>query len=136
LCVGHEKISSRTWIFPKNKFINKIRAILLRSFLRPLAVVAALTALAAYATIMLRGPQGLSALEEKRQEIRTLEEQNADLERDIEAKRQRIELLKNDPHTQELEIRKRLHKQRPDETEFILPGRPAAQTAAQPGTSR
>jgi cell division protein FtsB len=93
----------------------------LRSLLRPLAALAALVGLAAYATIMLRGPQGLSALEEKQREIRMLEEQNADLRRDIELKKQRIERLKNDPHTQELEIRKRLHKQHPGETQFILP---------------
>lgn len=94
---------------------------MLRSFLRPLAVVAALAGLAAYATITLRGPQGVSALEQRRHEIRVLEEQNADLMRDIAAKKQRIEHLSDDPHTQELEIRKRLHKQRAGETQFILP---------------
>ncbi|MGH9582274.1 MAG: FtsB family cell division protein [Bryobacteraceae bacterium] len=94
-----------------------------RSFLRPLAVVAAFAGLAAYATIMLRGPQGLSVLEQKRHQIRVLEVQNADLARDIQAKKQRIERLKDDPATQELEIRKRLHMQREGETEFILPRR-------------
>ncbi|HZS53697.1 MAG TPA: septum formation initiator family protein [Bryobacteraceae bacterium] len=81
-------------------------------------MIAALAGLAAYATIMLRGPQGVSALEEKRREIRTLEEQNANLRRDIEAKKLRIERLKNDPGTQEVEIEKRLGKVRPGVTEF------------------
>ena len=97
---------------------------MLRSILRPLAALAALAGLAAYATIMLRGPQGLSALAEKRREVRELEEKNANLMRDIELKRQRIERLKHDRSAQELEIRKRLKLQRPGETSFVLPDQP------------
>lgn len=92
-----------------------------RNFLRPLAAVAALTGLSAYATIMLRGPQGVTALQEKRQEVRTLEEQNANLQRDIDAKKLRIERLKHDKSTQELEVRKRLKMDFPGNTTFILP---------------
>ena len=105
------------------------------SILRPLAAIAALVALGAYATIMLRGPQGLNALTEKHHEIQTLEEQNADLQRDINAKKERIEKLKHDASTQELEIRKRLKMQREGETQFVLPtqpSHPAANEAAQP----
>lgn len=86
--------------------------------LRPIAIIAALVCLAAYATIMLRGPQGLSALAEKRREIRALEEENANLRRDIEAKKLRIERLKNDPGTQQVEVEKRLGKVLPGATEF------------------
>ena len=68
---------------------------MLRSVLRPIAAVAALVGLAAYATIMLRGPQGLSALAEKRHQIQLLEEENANLARDIEVKKQRIQRLEN-----------------------------------------
>ena len=91
---------------------------MLRSLLRPLTFLAVLAALAAYATITLRGPQGLSALAERRREIRALEEQNANLRRDIEAKKLRIERLKSDPGTQEVEVQKRLGKVRPGATEF------------------
>ena len=77
-----------------------------RSFLRPIAALATLAGLAAYATIMLRGPQGLSALAEKRRQIRLLEEENANLARDVEAKKKLIQRLKNDPATQELELQK------------------------------
>ena len=77
-----------------------------RSFLRPIAALATLAGLAAYATIMLRGPQGLSALAEKRKQIRMLEEENANLARDVDAKKKLIERLKNDPGTQELELQK------------------------------
>ena len=97
---------------------------MLRSILRPVAILAALAGLAAYATIMWRGPQGLSALAEKRREVRALEEENANLARDNEAKKQRIERLKHDRSTQELEIRKRLKLQHPGETSFVLPNVP------------
>jgi cell division protein FtsB len=94
----------------------------LRQYLRPVAALAALIGLASYATIMLRGPQGVAALTEKRREIRELEERNATLQRDIEAKRQRIERLKSDPATQELELEKLglVHK---DDTQFKISGR-------------
>ncbi len=97
---------------------------MLRSILRPIAVIAALAGLAAYATIMLRGPQGLSALSEKQDEIRRLELENANLRRDNEKKKHRIESLKHDPSVQELEIRKRLKLQRHGETSFVLPEQP------------
>ena len=69
---------------------------------------------------MLRGPQGLSALEEKRRQIRMLEGENANLLRDIEAKKQRIERLKNDPKTQEVEIEKRLGRVHSGDTQFKI----------------
>jgi cell division protein FtsB len=77
-----------------------------RSYLRPIAALATLTALAAYAVIMLRGPQGLSALSEKQKQIRVLEEDNANLAREVEARKQHIKRLESDPSTQVLELRK------------------------------
>ena len=75
-----------------------------RSFLRPVAALAALSGLAAYATIMLRGPQGLNALAEKHREIRLLQEQNDRLSHENEMKKLRIERLQSDPSTQEVEL--------------------------------
>jgi cell division protein FtsB len=72
---------------------------------------------------MLKGPQGLSALTEKHHEISVLEEQNADLQRDIDTKRQRIDRLKHDSNEQELEVRKRLKMGKEGEMHFILPER-------------
>ncbi len=69
----------------------------------------------AYATIVLRGPQGLTALNEKRALARALEAQNADLRHEVEAKSKRVEKLQNDPET---EIRRRLGVQKVDETTF------------------
>ena len=99
-------------------------------YLKPLVVGAALAGLAAYATIMLRGPQGISALSEKRHEIQMLEEQNADLQRDIDAKRERIQKLKTDPATQELELEKLglVHK---DDTQFKVTGQHLARDSAE-----
>lgn len=79
---------------------------MLRSFLRPVAALAALSGLAAYATIMLRGPQGLDALGEKHHEIRMLQEQNDRLAHEIEMKKARIERLQSDPSTQEVELQR------------------------------
>ena len=94
---------------------------LLGSILRPVAAIAALAGLAAYATIMLRGPQGLSALSEKHHQIRSIEEQNANLTRDIEAKKELIQRLKTDPSAQELEVEKRLGRVHPGDTQFKVP---------------
>ncbi len=101
------------------------------TLLRPIAAVAALAGLAGYATIMLRGPQGLSALTEKHQQIRALEEENANLQRDIDAKRERIDHLKHDANTQEIEVRKRTKKQREGETKFVLPDAPSSNHSPQ-----
>jgi cell division protein FtsB len=73
---------------------------------------------------MLRGPQGIEALRAKHREIQLLEEQNADLQRDLQAKQARIERLKHDADAQELEIRKRLKMQREGDTQFVLPDQP------------
>ena len=72
----------------------------------------------------LRGPQGLPALREKWDEIRQLEEENANLQRENDYRRDRIKKLESSPSEQELEIRKKLKLLRPGETSFILPEQP------------
>ena len=74
-----------------------------------------------YTFIAFRGPQGIPTLMEKRKEITQLQEQNADLTREIAQKRDRIERLKHSKTEQDLEIRKQLKLQRPGDTIFILP---------------
>lgn len=98
------------------------------SMLRILAAIAALAGLAAYATIMLRGPQGLSALEEKHRQIRVLEEQNANIQRDIDAKKHRIDSLTSDPSAQALAVEKEQRKLHAGETRFDTPGQRVAPT--------
>jgi cell division protein FtsB len=94
---------------------------MLRQYLRPLAAFAALTGLAAYATIMFRAPEGFKAWEEKRAHIQALEEQNAQIQRDIDREKQRIEKLKSDPGTQQVELEKLGLVHRAD-TQFKIAG--------------
>jgi cell division protein FtsB len=79
-----------------------------------------------YGYLALRGPQGIPALREKWREIRTLEEDNANLQRENQYRRDRIKKLEENPSAQELEIRKKLKLVRPGETSFILPDQPKA----------
>lgn len=55
-----------------------------------------------------------------------LEEENANLLRDIEAKKQHIERLKNDPKTQEVEIEKRLGRIHSGDMQFKIPEQSSA----------
>lgn len=93
----------------------------MKSWLRTATILGALTLIGAYGVVALRGPQGVPALLEKQHEIRKLQEQNANLAREIQYKRQRIERLKHSPSEQEMEIRKQFKMLRPGETTFILP---------------
>jgi len=87
---------------------------------------------AAYGYYTLRSPQGLPALREKWTEIRTMEEDNAALQRENDYRRKRIEKLESNPAEQELEIRKKLKLLRPGETSFILPDQPKPAVPAPP----
>jgi len=88
--------------------------------------------IAVFAVIALRGPQGIPALMEKRREIRLLQEQNADLQKENERKRDRIVRLNESQAEQELEIRNRLKLLRKGETSFILPEPAPEQPKATP----
>jgi cell division protein FtsB len=76
---------------------------------------------------MLRGPQGIGALGEKRKTVRQLEEENATLLKEIEDQKKLIEKLKTDPGTQERVIRERTGKTRPGDTSFVVTDQPKKQ---------
>lgn len=97
-----------------------------RSVLRPIVFLCGLIALAAYAAIMLRGPQGVAALEDKRKTVRQLENQNATLQKEIDDDKKLIDKLQHDPATQERYVRERTGKTRPGDTSFLVPEQPAA----------
>ncbi len=78
----------------------------------------------AYGLMELRGPQGIPALRQKWTEIRKQEEENANLQRENDYRRDRIRKLEGNASEQELEIRKKLKLLRPGETSFILPEQP------------
>ena len=88
---------------------------------RRVAYAAVFVLIAAYGWMALKGPQGLQALLAKHREIRQLQEQNIQLTRENELRRERIRRLKDSPSEQQMEIRKQLKLQRPGETTFILP---------------
>ena len=90
----------------------------MKSSVAKLGYAVAVLIAASYAFVTLRG--GIPALIQKQREIRTLEKQNADLAREIEFRRERIERLREDESEQELEIRHRLKLVRPGEKVFIL----------------
>ena len=95
------------------------------SSVRRVLILIAFALIGAYGLYELRGPQGLPALREKWDEIRQLEEENANLQRENDYRRDRIKKLESSPSEQELEIRKKLKLLRPGETSFILPDQPA-----------
>lgn len=90
----------------------------MRSRVAKISYTIAVIVAASYALVTLHG--GVPALIEKRKEIRALEKENADLNRDIEFRRTRIQRLRGDESAQELEIRQRLKLVRPGEKVFIL----------------
>jgi cell division protein FtsB len=89
-----------------------------------LAYSLALVLVATYAYLTLHGSHGLSALYEKRAQIRQLEKRNASLAQEIERRREHIHRLAENPAEQELEIRERLKLAHPNEKIYII-GEPA-----------
>lgn len=92
----------------------------MRSSVAKVCYATAVLVAASYAFVTLHGPQGIPALIQKQKQIQLLEKENADLARDIEARRERIKRLREDESAQELEIRQRLKLVRPGEKVFIL----------------
>ena len=83
-----------------------------------------------YGLVALLGPQGVSALLDKRHEVRRLEEENAAKAAENERRKERIRRLERNSTEQEMEIRKQLKLLRPGETTFILPDPPKGNAAA------
>lgn len=104
--------------------------------LRRFGIGVAFVLVAVYAVVVLRGPQGIPALLEKRRGVRDLQDQNATLAQENQRKKERIQRLKDNPSEQELEIRKQLKLLRPGETSFILPEAPAKDAAPAPSPAQ
>jgi cell division protein FtsB len=100
--------------------------------IRRVAVLIVFVLVGVYGYLSLRGPQGVPALMDKWREIRQLEEENANLQRENDYRRDRIKKLQESPSEQELEIRKQLKLLRPGETSFILPDQPKQATEPSP----
>ncbi|HTC90729.1 MAG TPA: septum formation initiator family protein [Bryobacteraceae bacterium] len=91
------------------------------SSVRRVVILVVFALIGAFGLAELRGPQGLPALRGKWNEIRQFEEENANLQRENDYRRDRIKKLESNPSAQELEIRQKLKLLRPGETSFILP---------------
>jgi cell division protein FtsB len=83
------------------------------------AYVFALLLVAGYAYVTLRGPKGVQALFDKQAQIRQMEKHNAELDKEIERRREHIKRLSDNPSAQELEIKDRLKFVHPNEKVFI-----------------
>jgi cell division protein FtsB len=68
---------------------------------------------------------------DRRQEIRTLQEKNAAMAREVDRRRDRIRRLTESTSEQDMEIRKQLKLLKPGETSFILPEAPSADDSKQ-----
>ena len=108
----------------KRKLEALIRTLSLRLRIRRAGYLIAFALIVVYGLVALRGPQGVSALLDKRQEVRQLEEQNAAKAAENERRRERIRRLEESSTEQEMEIRKQLKLLRPGETTFLLPDSP------------
>ncbi len=73
-----------------------------------------------YAFVSLRGPNGISGMLEKQRMVREYERGNAELQRDIAARQQRILQLESDPAAQESAIRERWKLSAPGEKVYII----------------
>ena len=88
---------------------------------RKLGLVACLATLGVYMLITLRGQHGVTAVQKRQEEIRAIQEQNAELKREIQERRDRNRRLRENPEEQELEIRRRLNLLRKGEKYFVVP---------------
>jgi len=73
-----------------------------------------------YAFVVLRGPNGIPGLLEKRRQVREYELVNQQLHREIEEKQERIHRLQDNSSEQEFEIRQRLKLAKPGEKIYII----------------
>ena len=97
---------------------------------RSLIFLAAILLLGGYSYVTLR--ERIPVLLQKREQIRREQEENIDIARENEYKRQRIKKLTGSKSEQDLEIRKKLKMLHENETEFILPGTPKTDSQQQP----
>ena len=88
--------------------------------LRTLLCTAALILAGCYLLFSFRGPNGIPMILEKQRQVRALQEQNANLEREIQMKKERIRGLSEDRSQVELEVRKQLRLLKKNETSFVL----------------
>ena len=88
--------------------------------LRTVLSTAALVVAGGYMLFSLVGPGGIPMVLEKNRQVRTLQDQNANLQREIEQRRDRVRSLSDSPSEQERQVREKLKLLKKDETTFVL----------------
>jgi cell division protein FtsB len=88
--------------------------------LRTVLSTGALVLAGGFMLFSLLGPNGIPMVLEKNRHVRALQEQNADLQRDLEQRRERIRSLSDSPSEQERQVREKLKLLKKDETTFVL----------------
>ena len=88
--------------------------------LRTILCTAALILAGCYLLFTFRGPNGIPMIIEKKRQVRELQEQNANLEREIQMKKERIRSLSEDRSQVELEVRQQLRLLKKNETSYVL----------------
>ena len=84
-------------------------------------LVLVLTVVGVYAAVNLTGPQGVSALFGKWNELERIQRENANLASKLEARKEKLRLLKESAVQQELEIRRKLKRLKKGETIYDVP---------------
>jgi Sec-independent protein translocase protein TatA len=93
----------------------------MRSVVIRIGRACALLAIVAFVFFGLRVPRAIGDLRTKHEAIRRLQKENADLEKELKEKQDRVHKLRESRSEQELEIRRQLRYQREGETSIILP---------------
>ncbi|MBZ2185357.1 MAG: septum formation initiator family protein [Bryobacter sp.] len=85
------------------------------TILRRVGLALGLLTAGVYVVVVLLGPNGVPALLKQRADLRQLQAQNADLARERDELKYRVDALDRDAQTQELEVRRQLGKARKGE---------------------
>lgn len=93
----------------------------MKSLLQKSGYLATVGLLGTYGLYQLRGPQGISALMEKRERVHEMEIEKATLTAEIQQKKELIEKLKHNAAAQDGAIREGLQWAEPGELQFVLP---------------
>jgi cell division protein FtsB len=86
-----------------------------------LACAIAFLLVATYAAVTLAGPKGLSSLYAKEREIQAVEKQNAEIAKDIDREKKKVDQIRANPDAQERVVEERLNLVRPGDKVFMLP---------------
>jgi cell division protein FtsB len=92
----------------------------MNTLLRQLGFVAAAAVTCFYVFLVLRGPNGIPAMLEKRQQIERMKQENEAMRQEIEKKKIIIDQLENSSEARERAVREHTRKAKQHETTIFL----------------